>query len=48
MLDHSRESLVNFEVDVDDFIMLFILDTNKVTYDQFKMKVKGAYTRLAR
>ena len=45
---HIQFSIVGLKVYVDDFMMVFSFDTNKVTGDQIVTRVRGAYTRLSR
>lgn len=45
--DFIREYLVNFQVHVDDFIMIFSFDTSNVIKDQIRIRVEGTYIRLA-
>lgn len=44
---HIYQSISNFKVNVDGFIIVFKFDTNDVTNDQIRTRVKGAHTRLA-
>ena len=40
-------SIVDFKVYVDDFMIIFSFDRNKVIDGQINMRIRGAYTRLA-
>ena len=40
-------SITGLKVYVDDFMIVFSFDSNKVSHDQIVTRVKGAYTRLS-
>ena len=43
---HISSSVIGLKVYVDDFMLVFSFDISKVTEDQIKTRVAGAYKRL--